>query len=86
MLHPDFIAARIDTGYLDRLLSSDSATAAPENGLADVAAVSAALFAATSQTMNGRASNGLSKPAGSAKTKGRANWKTSARAEALRTQ
>ena len=43
--HPDFFAARIDTGYLDRLLSSGSATAAPENGLADIAAVSAALFA-----------------------------------------
>src|SRR5205823_5211277 len=52
--HPDFIAARIDTGYLDRLLSSGSATSVPENGLADIAAVSAALFAATSQTMNGR--------------------------------
>src|SRR5947209_13159509 len=42
--HPDFVAARIDTAYLDRLLASGFVTPAPENSLADVAAVSAALF------------------------------------------
>src|SRR5262245_51247711 len=39
--HPDFLAARIDTGFLDRLLDSSPAEKAPANVLADVAAVSA---------------------------------------------
>ncbi|HEV3038575.1 MAG TPA: acetyl-CoA carboxylase biotin carboxylase subunit [Candidatus Angelobacter sp.] len=82
---PDFIAARIDTGYLDRLLSSGPASIPTENGLADVAAVSAALFAATSQTLNGQSRNGSSQTQANAKLNGNANWKKSARAEALRT-
>jgi acetyl-CoA carboxylase biotin carboxylase subunit len=51
--HPDFQAARIDTGFLDRLLASP---AAPGPGtLSEIAAVSAALFAATAApATNGR--------------------------------
>lgn len=47
--HPDFVAARIDTGFLDRLLSAKPAPAHERDGLQQLAAVSAALFAA----MNG---------------------------------
>jgi acetyl-CoA carboxylase biotin carboxylase subunit len=43
---PEFQAARIDTGFLDRLLASPRT--APENNLAEVAAVAAALFASGS--------------------------------------
>jgi len=92
MLHdPDFVAARIDTGYLDRLLASESAKPVPENGLAcaanviEVAAVSAALFSATSNAPNGRAGNGGARVEDNSKSNGSANWKRSARMEALRT-
>ncbi|HEV2988117.1 MAG TPA: acetyl-CoA carboxylase biotin carboxylase subunit [Candidatus Angelobacter sp.] len=83
---PDFIAARIDTGYLDRLLSSGPVVVTPENGLADVAAVSAALFAATSQMLDGQSRNGSSRTQANAKTNSNGNWKKSARAESLRPQ
>jgi acetyl-CoA carboxylase biotin carboxylase subunit len=86
---PDFVAARIDTGYLDRLLASSLVTPAPENGFAhltEIAAVSAALFAATSNSLNGRTGNGDSKMKSDAKSNGSANWKKSARMESLRTK
>ena len=41
--HPDFIAARIDTGFLDRLLASRPVADAAVNGLSEIAALSAAL-------------------------------------------
>jgi acetyl-CoA carboxylase, biotin carboxylase subunit len=44
--HADFVAGRIDTGFLDRLLSARAATAR-SNGLGELAALGAALFAAT---------------------------------------
>jgi len=51
--HPDFQAARIDTGFLDRLLASPAA--AGPGTLSEIAAVSAALFAATAApATNGR--------------------------------
>jgi len=43
--HPDFIAARIDTGFLDRLLRSTPALQTGD-GLTEIAAVAAALFTA----------------------------------------
>ena len=52
--HPDFVAARIDTGFLDRLLAGKLVPASDANGLAEIAAVSAALFAATAQQKNGQ--------------------------------
>src|SRR5260221_2828557 len=45
--HPDFAAARIDTGFLDRLLAEKPAGEISRNGLPEIAALSAALFAAT---------------------------------------
>jgi acetyl-CoA carboxylase biotin carboxylase subunit len=83
--HPDFVAARIDTGYLDRLLASGFVTHALDNSLADVAAVSAAFFAATSNSPNGRG-NSNAKVEGQAKSNGNANWKKAARVEGLRTE
>ncbi|MGC2742055.1 MAG: acetyl-CoA carboxylase biotin carboxylase subunit [Candidatus Angelobacter sp.] len=55
--HPDFVGARIDTGFLDRLLAT-AAPAVGKDGLAEIAAVSAALFAATAKSNNGQ--NGIS--------------------------
>ncbi|HZS26594.1 MAG TPA: biotin carboxylase N-terminal domain-containing protein, partial [Candidatus Angelobacter sp.] len=78
--HPDFAAARIDTGFLDRLLSTKEPTPATSNGLAEIAAVAAALFAATSPQKNG--ANGA-KPQKSAET---STWKRTARAEGIRNE
>src|SRR5215813_11444120 len=41
--HPDFAAAQIDTGFLDRLLAAKPHHSASSNGLPEIAAVSAAL-------------------------------------------
>jgi acetyl-CoA carboxylase, biotin carboxylase subunit len=44
--HPDFLAARIDTGFLDRLLCTTPALQT-RDGLTEIAAVAATLFTAT---------------------------------------
>jgi acetyl-CoA carboxylase biotin carboxylase subunit len=76
--HPDFMAARIDTGFLDRLLGAQNSSSGPDPGAQEIAAISAALFAATA-IRNG--SNGGAKPG--QPTEG-PNWKKTARREALR--
>ncbi len=70
----DFRAARIDTGYLDRLLAAPSPHAIAPNGHAAIPAVAAALFEATKPASNGAGLNG----------KGPARaWKTAARRDAV---
>jgi acetyl-CoA carboxylase biotin carboxylase subunit len=80
--HPDFVAARLDTGLLDRMLASKAAADAASNGLAEMAAVSAALFAAIAPARNG--ANGSAKANGDKKEN--SNWKRIARTEALRSE
>lgn len=78
--HPDFVAARIDTGFLDRLLAGSNGLAALPSSLKDLAIVSAALFAATTagaNSANGNGKNQLGKISAS-------DWKRVARAESLR--
>lgn len=79
--HPDFVAARIDTGFLDRMLGSENRIHAHPDGVTEIAAVSAALFAATAPGKTGV--NGNGRASAGEKTNG-SNWKRSARAEALR--
>ncbi|HEY6969851.1 MAG TPA: acetyl-CoA carboxylase biotin carboxylase subunit [Candidatus Angelobacter sp.] len=76
----DFAAARIDTGFLDRLLASRAEAGASANGLVEVAAVSAALFAASAPGRNGQSTNGKTGNAQQSSS----NWKRTARSEALR--
>ena len=80
--HPDFVSARIDTGFLDRLLAAKPQLSASSNGLSEIAAVSAALFAATAPQRNGQ--NG-GKP-GSGKEADPSAWKRAGRAEGLRSE
>ncbi len=80
--HPDFVAARIDTGFLDRMLAGGQGNPAPVNGLKEIAAVSAALFAAAAAGNNGVQGNGKA-PAPTPKTTN-SNWSRTARLEALR--
>ncbi len=77
---PDFIAGKVDTGFLDRLLArEDLEKDAARNGNLEIAALAAALFAQLepSAAVNGN-SNGT-RPASDESA-----WKRSARIEALR--
>jgi acetyl-CoA carboxylase biotin carboxylase subunit len=78
--HTDFISARIDTGFLDRLLGTTAVPASATDGMAEIAAVSAALFAATAQPKNGQ--NGTSKPSAE-KRSDASMWKRTARSEGV---
>ena len=80
--HPDFDNARIDTGFLDRMLASEPEPAGPVDGLAQVAAISAALFAAVAPARNGQ--NGRVRT--EHRNQESSNWKKIGRTEALRTE
>ncbi len=80
--HPDFAAAHIDTGFLDRLLAAKPEVSASSNGLSEIAAISAALFAATAPQKNGQ--NGAKTE--SARHEELSAWKRVARAEGLRNE
>ena len=73
---PDFIAGKLDTAYLDRLLASGHAGPSGEKTNHSIAAVAAALFAALDPAQN---LNGNSAGPGHASS----NWKQHGRAEAL---
>jgi acetyl-CoA carboxylase, biotin carboxylase subunit len=88
--HPDFLAGRIDTGFLDRLLA-DQAAPSVANGLAQVAAIAAALFAANgSVSPSGNAKNGAAGSGEKRSDEGRkdsaSNWKRTARTEGVNRQ
>lgn len=78
--HPDFAAARIDTGFLDRLLASQAATGTEAGSAQEIAAVAAALFAATAVTSNGSTRGGKFNESANHQS----NWKRTSRNEALR--
>jgi len=80
--HPDFAAARIDTGFLDRLLAAKAHLSPSNNGLTPIAAISAALFAATASQKNGQ--NGAK--AGPHKDAELSAWKRAGRMEGLRNE
>jgi len=80
--HPEFVAGRLDTGLLERMLNEPAAeghgaTPAPE-GEAEVAAIAAALFAALPAPFAAASANGA-RPAEATSA-----WKQAARAEGLR--
>jgi acetyl-CoA carboxylase, biotin carboxylase subunit len=77
---PDFQAARLDTGYLERLLGGSSAEqSSPE--AAEVAAISAVLFTVLSSANNTFTTSSGSGPEGEA---AEGNWKRAALREGLR--
>jgi acetyl-CoA carboxylase biotin carboxylase subunit len=80
---PDFLAGRIDTGYLDRLLAAPAAQPAGD-GIEQAAAIAAALFSAIGearQTSQAGCSANSRNDSAPAKSSG---WKRAAREEALR--
>jgi acetyl-CoA carboxylase biotin carboxylase subunit len=79
MRYPDFVAGRMDTGMLDRMLAEAPTAPAKDDKDAVVAAIAAALFSQeeTQSPAERRNGHGASKPAESA-------WKLAGRREALR--
>jgi len=79
--NPEFAAARIDTGFLDRLLAVPQA-AGHADAVAEIAAVSAALFAATAAP----AGNGRNGGSRAVQTGGGSAWQRTARFEGTQRQ
>ena len=79
---PDFHAAKLDTGYLDRLLKTKAPETARENP--EIAAIAAGVFALLDPAAS--TSNGTGRPGTKAEANGEAgsSWKKIARSEALR--
>jgi acetyl-CoA carboxylase, biotin carboxylase subunit len=78
--HPDFVAAKIDTGFLDRLLSQPAAPSLAVDERQDVAAIAAALFTA----IQGSKSNGTKPSIHSAdELPASTAWKQAARKESV---
>src|SRR5580692_6013732 len=80
--HPDFQAAKLDTGFLDRMLKEISPANPKTESTAEAAAIAAALFTA----LGASAQEARSQPNGAAARDANAtpNWKSTARREALR--
>src|SRR5262249_20906975 len=76
--HPDFLSGCIDTGFLDRLLAVKPVSTG-DNGLSEIAAIAAALFAATASPSTSGAN--LRRQDDQRKIDGQA-WKRAARVEA----
>jgi acetyl-CoA carboxylase biotin carboxylase subunit len=80
---PDFRAAKIDTGFLDRLLKQPRAEVAPDPGAIDVAVIAAGIFAVLGPAGAGAnerlaGNDNVNKPNASS------NWKIAAHREATR--
>ena len=79
----DFRAAKLDTGFLDRLLKEKDERTAADEQATEVAVIAAGMFAALGQAAAGAGEKAMIN--GSAnKVTATSNWKTAARREALR--
>jgi acetyl-CoA carboxylase biotin carboxylase subunit len=82
--HPDFRAAKLDTGFLDRMLKEAAGSATepqPDHDAAEVAAVAAGIFAALATGSGASAAAVQNDSYG--KTPSRSNWRAAARLESL---
>jgi acetyl-CoA carboxylase biotin carboxylase subunit len=78
----DFRAARLDTGFLDRMLKRNEANPDDSNAT-EVAAIAAGVFAALSSTASGAGNNATDSGSSSLAEKTASNWKNASRTEAL---
>jgi acetyl-CoA carboxylase, biotin carboxylase subunit len=78
----DFRAGRLDTGFLDRLLSQAAETVVPDGEAAEVAAIAAGLFAVLEPTTLAPADGTAGDGSGAAQTA--TQWKKTGRLQALR--
>jgi acetyl-CoA carboxylase biotin carboxylase subunit len=75
----DFNAAKLDTGFLDRMSKRNEENSDDSNA-AEVAAIAAGVFAALSSMGAGKGANGGSSPVANNRA---SNWKSASRREAL---
>jgi acetyl-CoA carboxylase, biotin carboxylase subunit len=73
--HPDFRAAKLDTGFLDRMLKEKEGVPAADPKAIEAAVIAAGMFAALGTAVNG-SSVSAAKPG--------SQWKDAARSEAMR--
>ena len=78
---PDFLAGKLDTGFLDRLLAQP-ANVPTDDGNASIAAIAAGLFELLDSAP--AVSNGSSRGQGKNEAKARTAWKQASRIDALR--
>ena len=83
--HPDFQAAKIDTGFLDRMLQQKPNQAEPHSDpqAQEVAVIAAGMFAVLGQAAAGSAERAVPGGAGN-RTSAPSSWKAAARREGLR--
>src|SRR5450432_4104054 len=81
---PDFRAAQIDTGFLDRLLKQKQAEAPPDPKAIEVAAIAAGIFAVLGPAGAGAGERPVANDSASHKASPASNWKAAAHKEATR--
>jgi acetyl-CoA carboxylase biotin carboxylase subunit len=84
--HPDFRAAKLDTGFLDRMLKEKEAAAdsPPDAKEAEIAVIAAGMFAVLGPTAAVRGERTLADNSAASNSNSTSNWKNTARKEALR--
>jgi acetyl-CoA carboxylase, biotin carboxylase subunit len=80
--HRDFHAAKIDTGFLDRLLKQKLEESAPDEETTEVAVIAAGMFAALGSAAVARGERDMI-DGGTAKTNPASNWRKTALREGL---
>jgi acetyl-CoA carboxylase biotin carboxylase subunit len=82
--HPDFRAAKIDTGFLDRLLQQKRAEVPSDPKAIEAAVIAAGIFAVTGAAATGAEERSAASDSASGTQTAPSNWKNAARREALR--
>ncbi len=78
----DFHAAKLDTGFLDRMLKRNEENSDESNAM-EIAAIAAGVFAALNSTASGAGNNATDTGSSSLAEKTASNWKNASRTEAL---
>jgi acetyl-CoA carboxylase, biotin carboxylase subunit len=81
---PDFRAAKLDTGFLDRLLQQKRAEAPTDPKAIEVAAIAAGIFVVMSSAAAGAGERPVAADSANSKPTAASNWKITARKEAMR--
>jgi acetyl-CoA carboxylase biotin carboxylase subunit len=81
---PDFRAAKMDTGFLDRLLKQKGPEAPAYPKAIEVAVIAAGIFAVLDSTASGAGERPAASESAGSEPKAASNWKSAARREAMR--
>jgi acetyl-CoA carboxylase biotin carboxylase subunit len=81
---PDFRAAKMDTGFLDRLLKQKRVEAPTDPKAIEVAVIAAGIFAVLGPAAAGAGERSVTSDSGSSKPNAASNWKITAHNESMR--